>query len=203
MRSKFLPMVLLLVATACGTRAADIVGPPTHPPPGEQPTLTAASKVDATPARTEEGRVDVTARKPSTPARNNDMLEDGRHAAYLTGIEVDNRTLTMDVIQFLTGPQAVDSYHRDNPADPDGPPNDYYIVNENPRLRTLPVAADVRVRLVRLHEGGGAELKPGAWEELPSYLAHYPDELGRLSGNPFWITVVAGRITTIEEQYIP
>ncbi len=86
---------------------------------------------------------------------------------------------------------------RDRPAD------DYDIVNDNPRLRTLPVAADVKVRLVRLHEGRGAELKPGNWEELPAYLAHYPDEAGRLSGNPFWINVSAGRITGINEQYTP
>ncbi len=54
---------------------------------------------------------------------------------------------------------------------------------------------------MRLHEGKGAELKPGEWEELPSYLAHYPGEAGRLSGNPFWITIAAGRITAIDEQY--
>ncbi|MFN2557949.1 MAG: hypothetical protein ABR592_13975 [Nitriliruptorales bacterium] len=62
----------------------------------------------------------------------------------------------------------------------------------------------MRVRLVRLHEGRGAELKkPGNWEELPAYLAHYPHEGGRLSASPFWITVAAGRITAIDEQYIP
>lgn len=36
-----------------------------------------------------------------------------------------------------------------------------------------------------------AELKPGEWEELPAYPVHYPDETGRLSDNPFWITVAA------------
>ncbi|HVL99839.1 MAG TPA: hypothetical protein VM324_11165 [Egibacteraceae bacterium] len=34
-------------------------------------------------------------------------LEDGRHAVYLHGIEVDARTLTVDVIRFLTGQAAI------------------------------------------------------------------------------------------------
>jgi hypothetical protein len=130
-------------------------------------------------------------------------LEDGRHASYLHGLDVDARTITVDVVQFLTGQAATEAYQQDNPDDPDGPPNDYYIVNANPRLRTLPVASDVEVRLVRLHEGGGTDLTPGTWEELPTYLDAYPTEDARLSWNPFWITVHSGEVTAMEEQYIP
>jgi hypothetical protein len=50
---------------------------------------------------------------------------------------VAGRTLTVDVIQFLTGREAEEAYHRDHPEDPLGPPNDYYILTVNPRLRTL------------------------------------------------------------------
>lgn len=57
--------------------------------------------------------------------------------------------------------------------------------------------------LVRLHEGRGADTKPGTWEELPEYLTGYQPEDERLSWSPFWITVRGGRITAIEEQYIP
>ncbi len=195
-------LVLLLIAAACGTRTAEVVGPPTPSPPDEPPIATVAPAGDTTPTP-DHGKVGGSGRKQPRAEPTEMLLGDGRHATYLTGIDVGDRTLTVDVIQFLTGQQAVDAYHRDYPADPDGPPNDYYIVNDNPRLRTLPVAADVKVRLVRLHEGRGAELKPGNWEELPAYLAHYPDEGRRLSGNPFWITVAAGRVTAIDEQYIP
>ena len=31
------------------------------------------------------------------------LLDDGRHAAYLHEVDVDGRTITVDVIQFLTG----------------------------------------------------------------------------------------------------
>ena len=130
-------------------------------------------------------------------------LEDGRHASYLHDLDVDAHTITVDVVQFLTGQAAIDAYRQDYPEDPDGPPNDYYIVNINPRLRTLPVTSDIEVQLVRLHEGGGTELEPGTWEELPTYLDAYPTEDDRLSWNPFWITIHSGEVTAIEEQYIP
>jgi hypothetical protein len=130
-------------------------------------------------------------------------LEDGRHASHVHRLDVHGRTITVDVVQFLTGQAATEAYRRAHPEDPDGPPNDYYIVNVNRRLRTLPVASHVAVQLVRLHEGGGTDLDPGTWEELPSYLDAYPTEDARLSPNPFWITIGSGDVTAIEEQYLP
>jgi hypothetical protein len=131
------------------------------------------------------------------------VLEDGRHASYLHALDGEAHTLTVDVVQFLTGRAATEAYRQDHHEDPDGPPNDYYIVNANGRLRTLPVAQHVEVRLVRLHEGGGTDLDPGTWQELPTYLEAYPTEDARLSWNPFWITIHSGEVTAIEEQYIP
>jgi hypothetical protein len=118
------------------------------------------------------------------------------HAADLPG-----RTLTVDVIQFLTGQAARDAYQADHPDDPDGPPNDYYLLNVNPRLRTLPVAADVEVELVLLHLGEGADLKPSSWERLLDDLAGAPSDQDLISYSPFWLTLDDGVVTRIEEQY--
>jgi hypothetical protein len=132
------------------------------------------------------------------------VLEDGRHATLLHGLDIDGRTITVDVVQFLTGQEAIDVYRRDYPDEPLGPPNDCYVVNANPRLRTLPVADGVTVRVVRLGESTGANPSPGTWEELPSHLArNTPDDPDLLSYSPFWITVDDGRVTAIEEQYTP
>lgn len=60
------------------------------------------------------------------------LLDGGRHATYLHGIDGADRAITIDVIQFLTGQQAIDAYHAEFPEDPWGPPNDYWIVNANP-----------------------------------------------------------------------
>ena len=131
-------------------------------------------------------------------------LEDGRHPVYITAVDVPGRALTFDVIQFLTGQDAIDAYHADHPDDPEGPPNDFYIVNANPRLRTAGIAPDATVMLVRLSEDSSADLDPGTFEELPAYLAATPPSEGpALSASPFWLTVEGGVVTAIEEQYLP
>jgi hypothetical protein len=130
-------------------------------------------------------------------------IDDDRYASYLRDIDVGNRTLTFDVVRFLVGDEARAAYHKAYPDDPDDPPNDYFIVPTDERHVTLSVAPDVVVRLVRLHEGTGAGLTPGTWDELPRYLAAYAPGDGRLSWNPFWLSVVDGQIIEIEEQYVP
>ncbi len=140
---------------------------------------------------------------PDEPADGATDLADGRHPTYLHGVDQANRTLTVDVIQFLTGQEAIDAHDRDHPESPGGPPNDYYIVNVNPRLRTLDVAPDVTVALVRLHEDGDADLDPGSWDELSDYLAVNPPDDDRLSWNPYWVTLEGGIVVAIEEQYLP
>jgi hypothetical protein len=128
------------------------------------------------------------------------VLVDGRHPVYLTGLDVEGRTVEFDLIQWLTGEAAREAYTADNPDDPGYPPNDYYIVNDNPRLRLLPVAGDVTVTVLE----HGFEPMGIAFEELPAFVAEdlSPDD-GALWHNPFWLTVGDGTITEIEEQYIP
>lgn len=43
------------------------------------------------------------------------LLDDGRHAAYLHGIDVDASIVTIDVIQVLMGQEAIDAYHAESP----------------------------------------------------------------------------------------
>jgi hypothetical protein len=52
---------------------------------------------------------------------------------------------TVDVVQFLTGAAAARAAGEDNAEVP--PPNDYYIRNTNPQLRTLPVASDAPITI--------------------------------------------------------
>ena len=53
-------------------------------------------------------------------------------------------TITFDLIQFFTGEAATKAAAEDGQGSP--APNDYYIRNVNPRLRTLPVRADAPIR---------------------------------------------------------
>lgn len=175
-----------MLASAC----ADSASPPTRQPTSLATTTPAGSPVTTTPAPDESGPIAA-------------EFEDGRHAVYLHGIDVDHHRMTVDVIQFLSGSDAIEAYRADNPGETEGPPNDYYIVNHDPRLHTLPVAETVTVELVRLHEDGDADLDPGTWGELRDYLAEYQTDDGRLSHNPFWITVHSHVVVSIKEQYVP
>lgn len=143
---------------------------------------------------------------PSTPSPSTPLaavLEDGRHPAYLTDIDTPARTITLDLVQFLTGDEAKRVYAEDHPEDPNGPPNDYYIVNDNPRLRTLPVVPGAAVTVAWLEPGSlGAETI--SFEELPDYFAQdiVPSD-PYLWYDPFWLTVEDGRVVSVAEQYIP
>lgn len=128
----------------------------------------------------------------------------GQYAVILMSLDVDARSIGFDVFQLLFGDDAIDAYHEDYPDDPEGPPNDYYTVNENPLVRSASVDPDVVVRLVRLQEDGDADLDAGTFDELPAYLADYQsDELPGLSYNPYWLTFEDGAVTEICEQYVP
>ena len=71
------------------------------------------------------------------------ILPDGRSAMYLTKIDVTGHTITFDLIEFLTGDAARKAWKKAYPTNP-GPPDDYFIINDNPKLRTLPVAPGVQ-----------------------------------------------------------
>jgi hypothetical protein len=113
-------------------------------------------------------------------------------------VDAESRSVVADVVQWLTGDQARLAYQADNPDDPDGPPNDYYIRNEDPLLRTLEVAPDAEVGLVFLTEDGDPDVDPATFEDLAGYVAR--DE-GRAA--VFWLTLRDGVVTAIEEQYRP
>ena len=120
---------------------------------------------------------------------------DGRHPVVVQRVEVGGRTVTFDLVQWFQGDAAARAAAEDGEESP--PPNDYYIRNVNPRLRTLPVAADARLTLTRLALGqGGGNAAGGVPVDLATVAANGRDHL-------FWATVQGGRILRLEEQYIP
>jgi hypothetical protein len=128
-------------------------------------------------------------------------LADGRHAAYLTNLNVEKKTLAFDKIDFLTGEAATKEYIKENPGQTEGPDNDYLIINNNPLLRTLPIADSATILIVDM-TGGGVAAKKTTLAALPAYFA--PEKGSKiLWHDPFWLTVKAGQITKIEEQFLP
>ncbi|GBC86719.1 hypothetical protein HRbin12_00717 [bacterium HR12] len=196
MRSRATPVLvgllgLALVAAACAREAPPGATGPTGP------TVTSSPEPSPNPEPTGEPTQEPTQEPSPTPA-----LEDGRHFGYIRSADADAMTLRFDLASFLTGDEANEAAAERGDEVP--VPNDYYIVNDNPRLRTLPIDPDVEIRVIDWSHC--CELVAG---ELGPFLdafatRHHPwDALYQGSQAPYWITVRDGRVTRIEVQYLP
>lgn len=167
-----------------------------------------ATEADATTSPTPTSSVGVSpsespepseTESPETSESESAVLEDGRHLVYVDMAflsEDGPERVRFDLVYFHTGADAerVAEEHGEDAA------NGYYIENDNPRLRTLPLSDEVEVEYVP--EGQCCDLQPGnvdAWLEsvLQTGQTDYPDDA------PWWITVEGGRITRIEQQFLP
>jgi hypothetical protein len=165
------------------------------------PTGDAAPRQSASPGR---GVISgATTDGPSASA--SPVLADGRSAVYLTGLDTTGNTVTFDLIEFLTGDAAKAEWQKEHPGDPNGPDNDYMIVNNNKKLRTLPVAASAPC--VVLSTLGGTDTKTISFAAFPAFLKQQNSGMtltpARIAVLPFWLTVQHGTVIKFEEQFLP
>jgi hypothetical protein len=137
---------------------------------------------------------------PEPSAPESPSLEDGRHFVFVTGaahLPDGSTRVRFDLAYFLTGDEGQEAAA----AHDDEFVNGYYIVNDNDRLRRLPLADDVEVEYIPV--GACCDLQPGdvdAW--LDAVLqTNQTDYDGKNA--PWWFTVEGGEITRIEQQYLP
>jgi hypothetical protein len=119
------------------------------------------------------------------------VLADGRHPVLLKKVNTGGRTVTFDLIQFFQGEQATIEAAKDHQESP--PPNDLYIRNVNPRLRTLPVRAGAPITV----NGLLATQTP-----TPVTLAKLASLTSRYSP-VFWVTVRNDQIVKVAEVWMP
>lgn len=135
------------------------------------------------------------------PASQPPVLEDGRHFVYVKwAARGDNgkTSVRFDLAYFYQGERA----EREAAERGDGVMNGYYIVNDNPKLRTLLLADEVEVEYIP--QSACCELQPwdiDFWFEAIGLSTNPGDYPGR--NVPWWFTVEGGRITRIEQQYLP
>jgi hypothetical protein len=190
---KFKPSIIAIVGVllvgGCTAKAASQSSDAIASPSASSTSSTSS----ATPATSTSNR------RSSDPAP-----ADGRHPVYLTRLDLSRRTVTFDLIMFLTGKQAEEAWKKAHPEDPEGPPNDYMIVNDNQLLRTLPIAAQAQVTVA---DSGADKMVnvPIALADLPKHLEKQQPVAGdrRLSYAPYWLTVGHGQVIRIEEQFVP
>ncbi len=194
-------IVSLSLLTGCSDDGAEAADPalPTTPAEADTPSPTTPAEAE-TPVAAEAPSETEAPAETETPDEPTD-LEDGRHPAYIADIDVNASTITVDVIQFLTGDDALAAYAEEHPGET-RPPYEYYIRNVNPRLRTLPAASDVAVTVLWLDSD--IDTENIAFDELPAYFATNPGTQSKYEWLlPFWLTVRDGQVTAIEEQYLP
>jgi hypothetical protein len=130
-------------------------------------------------------------------AAGSSALADGRYAARITKVDPVARRVTVDVIQIFFGADAARAAEEDHAAEVP-PPNDVWIRNTSPALRTLAVTpgAPITVNVHGVAESGNAGRDIA--RTLPELAA-----IGDLHGGVFWVTVHGGQVTRIAEQYLP
>jgi hypothetical protein len=179
-------VVLLGLAFGGGYLLAggDDEGAPKSPPPASpSPTIEPTASDHVTPT-------------PSASPSPEPVLTDGRHFVYARSAKAATASLRFDLAEFLTDEAAQDAAEEHGDEATDG----YYIVNDNPRLRTLPVAADVRVRYIPV--SACCDLVAGTWDQyVEAVNATAPTDLD--ASAPWWITVRDEQIVRIEQQYLP
>jgi hypothetical protein len=180
MRTRLLVVVIALAVAACGSDGGDAADSTTTT---DAPSTTTTATAGPTPT------------EPSTTLLDADdsgrsELEDGRHFGYWDSFEIGDTIAfgEFDLAYFLTGPEADQAAT----AHGDDPELDYYVVNENPKLRTLIAHGDTEVVVVDWDHCCGS---------IPSNVADLAVERRDTSG--FWVTITNGIVTKIEEQYVP
>jgi hypothetical protein len=139
-----------------------------------------------------------------TPKGNPVVLVDGRHTVYLKAVDTGRRAIRFDLIQFYGGDDAFREAAKDHPeASPDRlrqwVPNDFYIRNVNPRLRTLPVRSDAAITVITLAWGEGPadsqRIVPVSLAKLAAYMP--------AGERPFSIAVRHGQVVKLAEVFVP
>ena len=134
---------------------------------------------------------------------SSDPNGDGSHAAYVVEIDVSGRTVTWDPVVFLTGAAAAEAYQRENPGQGTSPPNDYYVVNEDPALRTSMVVTDACLTVFTSGDPNSGTKVPDLEAFSETVRTQLTPSGPRLSDSVFWISITSARISAIEQQWVP
>jgi hypothetical protein len=107
-------------------------------------------------------------------------------SASASGIE-------FDLACFLTGQAAVDAAAEDGEESP--PPNDYYIRNDNPLIRSLDVSSEAEVTWYPTSDP--------ASETVVTFEQWVEEVVGRGFELGVWLDVIDGQVVEIREQWVP
>jgi hypothetical protein len=130
---------------------------------------------------------------PKPPVYRAPVLADGRYDAYIRTVDSRRNRLVVDLVQVFEGQAAVDAAMADGRSRDSAQVLYTYVRNQNPRLRTLPLARDLRLDL-----RGGDCAEPASHQ-----LAKLATDARQMSGPEhtyyFTITVMSGAVQQVQE----
>lgn len=199
-----LALVLSLVAAvaaACLPGATPTATP--TPTAGATPTAAATPEATATPDAAATTAAEATPTSAPTAEPTPTPVVEERMGYLLQTLESGGtQSIRIDYVEMYTGAEAVAKAKEDGSpvveVDDGGHeyiPNDYYIRNNNPLVRTLPLAVGCVILLVDMSGGPVASVETD-FAGLTAALADHPRIL-------LVIGLADGVVTEIEEFYVP
>jgi hypothetical protein len=168
----------------------------------EGPTTTAEETTTSAPTTTEGSTTTTTEALSSAET----LLPDGtiKGMGYIDAVWEDGgvRYLSIDYVEFLSGEEAIQAAIEAGYIQPgEDLPNDYFIRNENPKLREFTVSPSVAITT---STRGGVMEQLATWAEFLSFFSDSPPEdASWLVEVPWWIIRDGQEIIQIDEQYLP
>ena len=140
----------------------------------------------------------------SSPLPSGEELPDGRYFVRLHDLQdgdAGEKLIRYDLAYYYTGDEA--NQVAASRGDETPVPNDVYIVNDNPKLRTAPLETDFTVRYIPV---GSTATDPvlGSQDRFFLWISGTaPTDFPSRNTSYWWITIHSDEVTTIEQQYQP
>ena len=132
--------------------------------------------------------------RPSTtasPTPDPTALADGTYPTFVRAVDLNGATVEVDVLQVFVGAEAHQAAIEDGVSWNDVRFNPVYIRNENPLLRTLPVARHAHIRLLGICESPSRSI---GLKELRNQTTPFTDTFY------YDVTVVGGSVVGITQK---
>jgi hypothetical protein len=156
-----------------------------HPSPAPNPPVVNDTPIDL-------GAPKIPTPAPKPPVLRVPVLADGRYDAYIRTVDAGRNRLVVDLVQVFHDQAAVDAAVADGQSHDTAQVLSTYVRNQNPRLRTLPLAGDVRL-----------DLRGGCEEPVSHQLAKLAADARAMSGPVhtwyFTLTVAGGAVQRVQE----
>jgi hypothetical protein len=174
--------VAAIAITGCAAHSANQASPAPSPP-----------MVDQAPLPVADGLAPAPAPAPKPPVLRVPALADGQYDAYITRVDSRQRRLVVDLVQVFHDQAAIDAAVADGQSRDTAQVLSTYVRNQNPRLRTLPLAGDAHLNL----RGGCAS---PASSELTLLAADARAMSGSVRTFYFTLTVAGGAVQRVQEK---